>query len=242
MKKNLFALLLIALTIALPAVGTRAEAVGEAWRVSLGGRLYDNYWLETRTQPVETRNPLYPAGLKTLPADSWRCVSCHGWDYRGRDGHLKQLSASKVFVSLRLIADQPPADIAVAIRSGSHRKFTQAMSAEQIEALALFLSVGQHDAAEILGNNLASGAPLRGKDIFEGACISCHQADGKAYIEGESGDKPALGWVVQNRPEQALHKIRNGVPGADMLSLRFLEQNRLADLIAYLRTLDPTTE
>ena len=37
---------------------------------------------------------------------------------------------------------------------------------------------------------------------------------------------------------EALHKIRNGVPSADMLSLRFLPQARVTDLLTYLQTLD----
>ena len=31
----------------------------------------------------------------------------------------------------------------------------------------------------------------------------------------------------------------NGVPGAEMLSLRFLSQDQIADLISYLQALDP---
>jgi mono/diheme cytochrome c family protein len=80
---------------------------------------------------------------------------------------------------------------------------------------------------------------MRGKDIFQGTCERCHDADGKAPIYGERGDKSSLGWIVRQRPEQAVHKIRNGVPGADMLSLRFLNMESLSGLLAYLQKHDP---
>ena len=119
-----------------------------------------------------------------------------------------------------------------------HRDYMTGLAKSQIETLALFLRYGQFNAADLIPAGNAAGNPKAGRDIFEGACISCHQADGKAYIEGESGDRSSLGWVAVNRPAQALHKIINGVPGADMLSLRFLPKDRLADLLAYVQELD----
>ena len=50
---------------------------------------------------------------------------------------------------------------------------------------------------------------------------------------------PRTRWVSRTRPEQALHKVLNGVPAAEMLSLRFLSDEEIADLFAYLQTLDP---
>ncbi|NNF79725.1 MAG: cytochrome c [Rhizobiales bacterium] len=123
-----------------------------------------------------------------------------------------------------------------------HKDNLRGLSEGQISTLARFISVGQLNFAAMVIDGKSVGAPLSGKDIFEGACISCHQADGKAYFQGEDGDRSSLGWVTNNRPSQALHKIINGVPSADMLSLRFLPQDRLADLLAYLQTLDDDAE
>ncbi|MFM9616228.1 c-type cytochrome, partial [Streptomyces niveiscabiei] len=77
-----------------------------------------------------------------------------------------------------------------------------------------------------------------GKDIFEGVCNRCHQGNGNAPLYGESGDVSSLGWVSRQSPAQAVHKIRNGVPSAEMLSLRFLDIERVGDLLAYLQTLE----
>jgi hypothetical protein len=45
--------------------------------------------------------------------------------------------------------------------------------------------------------------------------------------------------VSRHRPAQALHKIRNGQPGADMVAIRFMEDSAVADLMAYIQSLDP---
>ncbi len=206
--------------------------------ISLGGKLYDNHWLQSERRPPSKRYPDYPGQIDIASSDTWRCVSCHGWDYSGADGHLGQQASSPLFVSLRGSVGKPAPDIAETLNSGRHQEITGALEPAHIEALSLFVSVGQHDIRQALSDGKATGSSERGKDIFEGACVSCHQADGKAYIQGEPGDRPALGWVATNRPAQALHKIRNGVPTADMLSLRFLPQSRVIDLLAYLQTLD----
>jgi thiosulfate dehydrogenase len=220
----------------------QAQEPGSAWIISLGGRLYDNQWLVTGNQPPEGRNPAYPDAVNIADADTWRCVSCHGWDYRGNEGQLGQLSNSPVFVSLRAVAGRSPGQVRQTIETGSHERYVAGMGAGQIDALASFISFGQFNAAKLIPDGKPAGYAAAGKDIFEGACASCHQADGKAFIEGEPGDVPALGWVAQNRPAQAMHKIMNGVPGADMLSLRFLPEQSLANLLAYLATLDPQAE
>jgi thiosulfate dehydrogenase len=216
--------------------------VGKQSLISLGGKLYDNHWLQSERMPPAKSYPGYPKEIDFSSSDTWRCVSCHGWDYSGADGHLGQQASSALFASLRDSAGKPAGEIAAILKSGMHKEITDVLEPVQIDALSVFISVGQHDIGQVLSDGKATGSRERGKDIFEGACVSCHQEDGKAYIQGEPGDKPALGWVAVNRPAQALHKIRNGVPGADMLSLRFLPEERVIDLLAYLQTLDTEVE
>ncbi len=233
------------LTIVLILAATRAQAAGDdtlgkKWLLSLGGKLYDNLFVMLDIPPPKGRNPLYPAGAAIAAADTWRCVACHGWDYKGREGHLKKLLNSPRFTSLRGVAGRPQDEIVPLFTGGSHAIYGRLLPPPMQQALAFFLSRGQHDVARLIdGKGRARGERLVGKDIYEGTCISCHEADGKAYIQGEAGDRPALGWVARHRPEQALHKIRNGVPGADMLSLRFLSMEQIAGILAYLQSLDP---
>jgi len=234
--------LMVAMPLSAAAGGTggRDDTLGRKWLLSLGGKLYDNLWMVLNVPPPKGRNPQYPAGAAIPAPDTWRCVACHGWDYRGREGHLKRLMNSPKFVSLRNVRSLSRKTIIERFTTGSHAFYGRVLPPPMREALAYFLSRGQHDVTKMMdATGKAKGNPLVGKDIYEGTCISCHQADGKAYIEGEEGDRPALGWVARHRPQQALHKIRNGVPGADMLSLRFLTDEQIAGILAYLQTLDP---
>ena len=230
------------LLLSLWGLPLRAQTVvqpGQAASLSLGGRLYDNHWAVLNRQPPTGQHPLFPKQVRIASLATWRCASCHGWDYRGADGHLGEASKDPAFRNLAGVIGQDLQSIVERLGSETHRPITAPMSQEQLLALANFLSFGQHDMADLIGpEGKAAGNPLRGKDIFEGTCQRCHGADGKAPIYGEEGDEPSLGWLVRNRPAQAVHKIRNGVPQADMLSLRFLDLNSLSGLLAYLQTLD----
>ncbi|MEO1204713.1 MAG: c-type cytochrome [Pseudomonadota bacterium] len=208
--------------------------------LSLGGQLYDNHWNVVGRQPPTQRQPVFPKTIKTYNAKTWRCSSCHGWDYLGRDGHLGEQSRSYTFKSLARVRAKPPEWIAKYIRSGFHRQMTAVLTEKHITALSLFLRTGQHSVEAFLDDKgRASGNSIEGKDLFEKTCASCHQKDGRAFIYGEKGDVASLGWLARNRPEQVLHKILNGVPKADMLSLRTVPDNQLASLFSYLQQLDP---
>lgn len=211
---------------------------GQAAEISHGGRLYDNHWSATGRRPPSHRNPMYPASQAVAGLSTWRCVSCHGWDYMGSAGHLGRKAPA--FASIRGAVARAPKDIANFLKTSSdHGPVLTGLSAGDLESLSLFVCCGQHDIRAFIDEQgRARGNPLLGQDIFDNTCARCHQADGKAPIYGEAGDVSSLGWIARERPAQALHKIRNGVPNADMLSLRFLELKQIGDLLAYLQTLE----
>ena len=210
---------------------------GQAALLSYGGRLYDNHWAVLKSSPPSQPNPAYPADASKTATTTWRCVSCHGWDYLGSDGQLGKISSK--FVSITGSKGRDPDQIARFLRSGSHSAVIAPMPDEALHALSLFICCGQHDIHSLIGpNSEAKGDPLRGKDVYDGVCNRCHQADGKAPIYGEPGDVSSLGWIARQHPAQAAHKIRNGVASADMVSLRFLDIGQIGDLLAYLQTLD----
>lgn len=213
---------------------------GEGFIVALGGKLYDNLWAVVDGNAPYRRNPLFPEDVD-LPSDqTWRCVSCHGWDYKGGDGERARLGAHAAFHSLRHLAGADTEAIVAKLRGAPHDYPEDALPDFTLHILALFLSAGQYDRDALLDDaGRAAGDPSRGRNIFEGACMNCHQPDGRAFLTGEAGDRSSLGWVARNRPEQALHKIHNGVPGADMLAVGFLEQRQIRDLFTYLQSLDP---
>ena len=237
----------LALMVAIALAGDPARAQGEKfpapddrsveWELAFGGKLYDNWFAATFQSPPVARHPLMPEAADAASAMSWRCATCHGFDYSG--GTLSR-GASRAPLSVPGLAAMRGAEVSTItayLRRPPHGYGPEQMSESAMTLLARFVADGQHDPAQYLENG---GSEAKGRPIFQGVCISCHEADGRAYIEGEPGDLPALGWLARNRPAQVLHKIRNGFPGADMVALRFMDAGDIADLFAYMRTLpDP---
>jgi cytochrome c553 len=215
--------------------GSADEAeLGPVFLLSLGGKLYDDFWTILDELPPEDRNPALTGVLSVSRHDTWRCVTCHGWDYSGAtiEDHK--------FPGLGALAGTDPEVVKNKLRDPAHPFPADRISDVAMDILALFVTQGQYNRNDYISETgVAVGNPEFGRDIFEGACISCHQLDGRRYLKGEKGDRSSLGWVSRNRPTQALHKILNGVPAAEMLSLRFLSDIQIADLLAYLQSLDP---
>jgi thiosulfate dehydrogenase len=208
--------------------------LGPVFLLALGGKLYDDLWTILDELPPEERNPAISGALSVSRRDSWRCVTCHGWDYSGATVEGKE------FPGLTGLVDADPEIVRGRLRDPAHPFPADRLSDTAMDILALFVTQGQYARNDyIRESGVAVGNPEFGRDIFEGACISCHQLDGRRYLKGETGDRSSLGWVSRNRPEQAIHKILNGVPAAEMLSLRFLSDIQVADLLAYLQALDP---
>lgn len=207
--------------------------VGPTFLISLGGKLYDDLWRVLDQEPPAEANPAFPAVGLYATRDSWRCVTCHGWDYSGAE------VGGTRFPSLQALKGTDPYRITELIRAPEHPFPAATVPELALTLLGIFISQGQYALGDYFDGGRPNGDPEAGQAIFEGACGNCHQLDGKRFLNGEHGDLSSLGWVVRNRPAQALHKIMNGVPGAEMLSLRFLEPAQIADLVAYLATLDP---
>ena len=157
--------------------------------MSLGGRLYDNHWLILGRQPPSRWHPLFPREVRIAPSTTWRCVSCHGWDYRGADGHLGEVSDNPALKSLVGTIGQDPRKLVALLESEPHRDITAPIPPDMLLVIAKFLSYGQQDMADIVDTRgKAIGDPMHGKDIYQGTCERCHDADGKAPLYGEQGD------------------------------------------------------
>ena len=111
--------------------------------------------------------------------------------------------------------------------------------------LALFVARGQHTASRYISgssgralNDAAKGAPL-----YQNICAACHGFDGKTRKLGISasaqyiGQPLYVGTKANANPVEVLHKIRNGHPGAIMISMRALPIEYSSRLLAYVQTL-----
>lgn len=209
------------------------------WTLAYGGRLYDNWSAALGRDPPKGTHPAYPRRGKIRGAQTWRCVECHGWDYRGRDGAYAKGPHNTGIKGVDGMAGVDPRTIVAIVRNKLHGFTPDMIPNDALEKLALFISRGQHrigpyfDAKTLKGR----GNLKHGRTIFQNACANCHEFDGRAQISGEEAGLATIGAVAARNPWQAVHKIRNGQPAGDMPAMRVFDPQVVADVLTYMQTL-----
>ncbi|WP_448191378.1 c-type cytochrome [Azospirillum sp. sgz301742] len=219
--------------------GTPADP-SEEWTIAYGGRLYDQ-WAEILDQNLPARTHLsYPRTGAAKGADTWRCVECHGWDYKGVDGAYRSGAHTTGIKGISGMAGADPEAVVAILRNPTHRYTPEMMPDAAARRLGLFISKGQLDTARFIepGTAKFKGDPARGKAMFQNLCATCHGYDGKAQNFGSSSAPSYVGTIAVEDPWRLLHKIRNGRPGEAMPANIWMEPDTLANLGAYAQTLD----
>ena len=211
-----------------------------AWVLSYGGRLYDQWWAVLLQEPPEGTHPSYPATGERQGEDSWRCVECHGWDYRGRDGAFGRGEHFTGIPGIGGALGADPERIVALLRDDIHRYTPEMIPEQAAMALALFVTLGQAEpgAAIDRGSDRFRGDAERGREIFQNICAICHDYDGGAWIGGEEGVGDSLGAIARGNPARALHKVMNGQTYADMPAMRPFGLPTVIDILTYVQTLE----
>ncbi len=221
------------------------EDPSRLWMLASGGRLYDRWYAALGKKGPTTNHPSWPAENTTISgAATWRCTSCHGWDYLGRDGLLKSGANATGIRGLQRARGRPVEELTAILEDKTHRFSDDLIPGHAKQRLATFVSQGQHTVAQHIDpNGDAKGNAAVGRSLFQTLCAACHGFEGKARKLGASADpnyagKPIyVGTKARNSSIEVLHKIRNGHPGAPMVSLRGLPMQSAVDVLAYVRQL-----
>jgi thiosulfate dehydrogenase len=213
----------------------RPETPSDDWTLAFGGRLYDRWWAALLMAPPEGRHPAYPAGGHAEDADTWRCVTCHGWDYKGGAGSFGEAGVP----GLERWRDGDPAGVVAALRDATHGFDAAAIPEDAALALARFVVRGQPDLGPLVeeSSGIVGGDAARGERIFQNLCAICHDFNGRAWISGEADGLATLGAVATANPWRAVHRVMNGQTAADMPALRPFGLETVADIVAYLQSL-----
>ena len=211
----------------------------EEWLLAYGGRLYDMWWAVLFIDPPQETHPAYPKQGTKSGAETCRCVECHGWDYRGKDGAY---GAGPHYTGIKGIAGMAGADpdrIAAVVRGSKHGYTVDMIPDTALNALARFVSEGQVDDDKLIdrGTGQVRGDPVRGKKVFQNVCAICHDYDGMAWITGDDDDLQTLGAIANANPWRGLHKVLNGQTYADMPAMRAFDLQTVLDILAYAQTL-----
>lgn len=210
-----------------------------AWTLASGARLYDNWISALEAKEPESTHPAWPASnTKKKGKVTWRCKSCHGWDYAGKDGAYATGSYQTGIKGIRAWAGKDPDAIHKVIMSPIHG-FTHGMIPEDaMRRIAVFVSEGQLDVSQwVKADKSVTGNAERGKAIYQNICAACHGFDGKALDWGDEGDPGYVGTEAQANPWEVLHKIRAGHPGVEMPALMASPTEVAADVLKYTQTL-----
>lgn len=215
----------LVLTALCAAAGAHAQGCREAGfrgpaadPIAQGGRLYDNWWATCQLPAPQGSHPAYPASAQQSGSATWRCKECHGWDYRGKDGAYGKGSHATGIAGVAGFAGRADAEIVAILKNAQHR-FDTVMDDATLGRIARFVRLGQVDPGTRIdaASKRVTGNTTVGRAIFERRCIACHGARGRALNFSDDPGKPEyVGTVAADNPWEALHKIRNGQPGAVM--------------------------
>jgi len=201
---------------ALVAFSSSAQALTPEGQLARGGQLYDWFYKITEGDIPKKTHASMPADTGKTGKKTWRCGTCHGFNYAGDLGVTGITGA----------AGKSPADIVAILKDAKHNYTTDIFTEEEFQSLGMFVSKGVVDVSKL------SGDAAKGQGYFETICAVCHGADGKKI-----SDMPPVGAVVNKLPERALHRIRFSKPAVDMPALSALPLDVAVDVWEYTKTL-----
>jgi Cytochrome C oxidase, cbb3-type, subunit III len=220
------------LTTGFVVLPTSVQAEEES-AIARGGQIYDKWFAVIDAEkPKDTHKAWPSSNTKKKGNTTWRCKSCHGWDYRGAKGAYAKGSYQTGIGGLRTHDGGDSAKVVAAVKDDTHS--LGMIPDADLSDLALFVTKGQVDMSKYINSDKSvKGDPAKGAAYYNTLCAGCHGRDGKKPKELE---KP-LGKIVAGNPWEGLHKILNGQPKEAMPALRALPIQVSVDTLAYTATL-----
>jgi mono/diheme cytochrome c family protein len=219
--------LLLTTLMSLLTAFTQSALANDPVSVVRGGRLYDNWISETKARTPNHPNPAFKTKqVRVAAPDTWRCVECHGWDYKGNHG-IKGIQG-------RQKAD--PSTIAAVLKDATHG-YEELLDEHDRIDLANFVSSGQTDMNRLVGlaQRVKPGQTSTHK-VFATLCAVCHGLEGDRLRE-----IAPLGDLARQRPAEVMHVFLYGHPGGNMPALHTLGEETTVNMLAYLQTLRSLT-
>lgn len=229
---------------AVHALGAMAPAADDVTR---GALLYDK-WYAALGQPAPAGDmPLWSAQTTNTRSgpETWRCVECHGWDYKGKDGAYGSGSHYTGFPGVY----GTQADVAAVLEGKTNpaHDFSAYLDETSRKQLAAFIREGLIDDSQYIDTvtlKTKGGDPANGQALYDAHCATCHGADGAKIIFRTEGINETLGAVANRDPYRFLHRTRFGVAGTQMPIGRELGWTPKdgVDVLAYVQTLPTGNE
>lgn len=237
-----FFFLLAAICLLAAGRGWSGQIVGDPIR---GGLIYDD-WLVLSQRLPEGDQPLWKnqETNRRSGAATWRCVECHGWDYKGAAGVYGQYSEH--YTGFRGVQGAVGASHAQVMawldgtRNPAH-DFAFYTGEAVMQDVAAFLRTQIVDTDLLIdpATGLSLGDAENGRALYAETCQACHGAQGEQINLGAESAPLYLADIAVADPWQTVHRIRFGVPARNMPAAEALgwSLGRVADVLAYIQTL-----
>ena len=219
-----------------------------------GAQLFDDWSIVTGQSAPAGNQPLWArqsTNTRSGP-DTWRCVTCHGWDGMGKDGAYRSGSNYTGFPNLVSAAGTlSEAEIIAALRGekDADHNFSAVLDDTSMADLVAFLKNGLVDDTQYINLTtlkVIDGDIGLGKELYTQGCVSCHAEDGAGLPIRYEGRDASLVTVANTDPWRFLHKARYGTPGNPMQKIGYdlgwdVQNGR--DVLAYMQSLtDPRAQ
>ena len=184
-----------------------------------GGLLYDNWFVVLDLLPPEGNQPLWDEQTTNQRSGTitWRCVSCHSWDYKGADGAYGPNSPEYTgFNGIQSMVGATGKQI-VAWLDGSNNPdhdFSGVINRHAVADLIAFIRTKQIDLALLIDYNdrSALGRQGSGAKFYNESCLPCHGIDGSGLNFDTAKNPEFIGDVALSDPWRFLHRVRFGTP------------------------------
>lgn len=217
-----FLILVGAALILAPAAQAQGELPQED--VIRGAILYDNWFAALGVDAPPGDMPIWSrqsTNTRSGP-DTWRCVECHGWDYRGALGAYGSGSHYTGFPDVMLLTQEmTEADIVAHLQGENDpaHDFSTYLDETSMRQLAAFLKNGLIDDSlyiDYVSLQVIGGDAGHGQALYEQVCAECHGEDGTKIVFRTEGVDEYLGTVAYRDPWRFLHRTRFGTAGTGM--------------------------
>jgi len=200
-----------------------ASAQGEG-DIPRGGALYDNWFVVLDTAPPDGDMPMWARQTTNTRsgADTWRCVTCHGWDYQGNVGANRTGNNFTGFPGVYQAGEKMSQAEIIGQLTGERdpaHDFSPYLSEEDMDDLAVFLSdalIDDNQFIDLQTRQVIDGDVQHGEALYTQSCADCHGNDGNTLTFRFEGMTTGLGTLAAVEPWRFLHKTRFGTPGTDM--------------------------
>jgi len=202
--------------------------------IARGGKLYDKWYAVTGADKPSATHKAWPSSnTKKKGAATNRCKSCHGWDFKGKDGAYASGSYKTGITGVRKFAGGDPKAVIAIMKDATHG-YADLMDPKDFADLAAFVTEGQLEMNDYIdfASKKVKGDAAKGSLYYGTICAGCHDFDGR-----KPKDMPLLGKLANKNPWEILQKIQNGQPKEQMPALRALDMQISVDILAHLQTL-----